>query len=86
MTTTARRVTRTFGRRGVRVETFHPEAAGDLPRGVLRVVGVAPYAGPGVGPTLIWRGTDYDHTDLGTFAGNYIDAERWLLDATAELD
>src|SRR5690606_25249267 len=36
--------------------------------------------------TWTWVVTDYDHNHIGDFAGDYIDAERALLAATAELD
>lgn len=87
--TSRRRVVRSWSsapirRARVTVSTQHPD--GDILRGGLRPVGVAETDGPGLAGTLIWHGRDYEGHDLGTFTGNYVDAERWLLDQTAELD
>jgi hypothetical protein len=65
----------------VSVEARHPQF-GMLPRGTIRRV-----AGqPGDGTLGRWQVTDYDHKDLGEVVGDYLDAERVLLDATAGLD
>lgn len=61
------------GRQGIRVETRHPQF-GNLNRGWIR-------------PTAAgWQPVTPDHEYLDVVAGDYIDAEKALLDATAGLD
>jgi hypothetical protein len=78
-----RDITRTWqgkGRRSlVTVETLHAEY-GQMPRGWIRVDDITP-AG-----LIRWAITDYDHTELDAVVGNYVDAERALLDATTCMD
>lgn len=68
--------------RVVYVFSTHPQY-GELLRGTIRAAGIVPR---GVQPTIRWRISDYDAHDLDAFAGDYVDAERMLLDATTELD
>ncbi len=60
------------------VSTRHP-SAGMVPRGTIRAL-----------PSQDWRGRwqlhTYDHYLLDVVAGDYLDAEAALLDATAEMD
>jgi hypothetical protein len=65
----------------VSVEARHPQF-GMLARGAIR--GVPGQLGDGAFGR--WQVTDYDHKDLGEVVGDYLDAERVLLDATAGLD
>lgn len=67
------------------VETRHPRH-GALLRGWIRAVGVQDTTTPGLAGHLRWAITDPDHTDLGVHEGDYVDAERVLLDATSGLD
>jgi hypothetical protein len=79
-----KRTWHTKGRR-VAVETQHPEH-GLLLRGWIRAAGVAETTGPGIAGTLTWALTDNDHVELDPVTGDYLDAERALLDATQALD
>jgi hypothetical protein len=72
------------GRRFV-VETFHP-TCGWLTRGTIRPVDVAETTEPGLAGHLVWRLTPYDHEDLGQVTGDYVTAEKALLDATTALE
>lgn len=62
---------------------FHIEAKhsqyGFLPRGTIRSVGIS-------GHSMVWSVQDYDGTELPDVVGDYMVAERTLLEATAELD
>lgn len=67
----SRRIVRSWHRHGVTVETRHPQL-GPLVRGRIRATRDG------------WRWTDFDHNE-GDVTGDYLDAERALLDATAAL-
>lgn len=62
----------------VTVLVRHPEC-GDLPHGTIAQL-------PSEGSTPVWGVTDYDHVFVGVVTGDYLDAERVLLDATTALD
>lgn len=62
----------------VHVTTVHPQL-GELVRGTITHE-------PCTGLLTTWRVTDMDGVDRGTVTGDYLDAERVLLDATAGLD
>jgi hypothetical protein len=62
----------------VTVLVRHPEC-GDLARGTITHL-------PADGTAPCWGITDYDHQFVGVVTGDYLDAERALLDATTELD
>jgi len=64
------------------VFTSHPQY-GHLLRGCILAAGIEPQE---LQPVIRWRITDYDHYYLGVYAGDYVDAERLLLDATTELE
>lgn len=68
------------GRRVCRVEV------GGVFRGTVRTAGVEDTTGPGLAGRLIWRVTTYDGVWLEPVAGNYVNAEKALLDATKELE
>jgi hypothetical protein len=82
-------VRRTWIRKGnrharVAVETLHP-TCGLLLRGW--ICGLGPEAaGTGMAGRLTWALTDHDHTELDRVVGNYVDAEKALLDATTALE
>ena len=83
-------VRRTWIRHGnhyarVAVETVHPEY-GPLLRGWIRCAGVEDTTGPGLAVHLRWELTDYDHTELEPVVGDYLVAERALLNATKALE
>lgn len=67
------------GRRGLRVEAFNREVGAFLVRGWVRSVAIRD------GRTA-WQPTTYEHEPLDVVAGDFVDAERVLLDATKELD
>lgn len=71
-------IKRRWSNAGCHVEAQHPEF-GMLPRGIVRSVGV-------VGHSMVWSVQDYDGTELPDVVGDYMVAERTLLEATAELD
>lgn len=73
-----RRVHSATGRGPFRVEAKHP-LYGFLPRGWIRSVGIE-------GHSMVWSVQDYDGIELPDVVGDYIVAERTLLEATAELD
>lgn len=76
---TKRKVVRDFGPRCVVVETIHPQL-GRLERGRI-------YPQRTTGWQGVWQVVDVDHEQVGEpVVGDYLDAERVLLDATAELD
>lgn len=62
----------------IHVTTRHPQL-GTMRRGAITHE-------PSTGLLSVWRVTDMDGVDLGTVAGDYLDAEAVLLDATAALD
>jgi hypothetical protein len=61
-------------RRGIRVETLHRGEGANLLRGVIRLNRHG------------WQPVTYDHVWLDLLPGDFVDAEKALLDATAELD
>lgn len=73
-----RQWTVTRRRVSVDVSTGHPRY-GLLGRGTVRLAG-------GEGCRSRWTVTDYDATPVGEITGDYVDAERLLLDATTELE
>lgn len=73
-----RRVCSSTGRGPYRVEARHPEC-GFFTRGWIRPVGVE-------GHSIRWSIQNYDHEQLPEVVGDYITAERVLLEATAGLD
>ena len=73
-----RRICSRLGRGPFRVEARHPQH-GFLPRGRIRPVGVE-------GHSIRWSVQNYDHEMLPEVVGDYMAAERALLEATAELD
>jgi hypothetical protein len=75
-----RTVVRTFTARFVRVATVHPQF-GRLDRGRI-------YPRLATGWRGAWEVIDCDHAQVGDgpVVGDYLDAERVLLDATAGLD
>jgi hypothetical protein len=77
---TTRTVVRTFTARFVRVATVHPQF-GELDRGRI-------YPRPAAGWRGAWEVIDCDHEQVGDgpVVGDYLEAERVLLDATAGLD
>lgn len=77
---TSREVTRRWHGKTVHVEVTHPQF-GPLHRGYL-----CPARTQRPDAAVVWRISDYDAHDLGEYAGDYVDAERLLLDATTELD
>ncbi|MCW6003818.1 hypothetical protein K1W54_04375 [Micromonospora sp. CPCC 205371] len=68
----------TFGRGPYRVEARHPQF-GFLPRGSIRPAGIE-------GHSMVWQLVTPDHEWLEPVVGDYIVAERVLLEATAGLD
>lgn len=62
--------------------TTHPQH-GEVLRGTIRRRGIEPLE---LRPVIRWQVADYDHNDLGVHVGDYVDAERILLDATTNLD
>jgi hypothetical protein len=73
-----RRICAPYGRGPFRVEVRHP-SYGFLPRGWIRSIGVE-------GHSIRWSVQNYDHEMLPKVVGDYIVAERTLLEATDELD
>jgi hypothetical protein len=73
-----RRICNPSGRGPFRVEVRHP-SYGFLTRGWISPVGVH-------GHSMVWSVQDYDHNQLPDVVGDYIVAERALLEATDELD
>jgi hypothetical protein len=75
-----RTVVRDFGKRFVRVATVHPQF-GELDRGRIYPQHTAGWQGA-------WEVIDCDHEQVGDgpVVGDYLEAERVLLDATAGLD
>ena len=73
-----RRICAPLGCGPFRIEVRHP-SYGFLPRGWIRPVGVE-------GHSIRWSVQNYDGEDLPEVVGDYITAERLLLEATAELD
>lgn len=69
----------------VAVETVHP-TYGPLLRGWIRGTGLEETADTGTAGRLCWAITDFDHSALEPVVGNYVDAEKALLDATTALD
>lgn len=67
------------GRRGLYVETLHRGEGAWLGRGWIRSAGIRD------GHT-VWHLATYDHVHLDSVCGDFVDAERVLLDATTELD
>jgi hypothetical protein len=65
----------------VTVETRHPQLGAMLRGIVLRM-----RTQPGDGALSRWVAVDVDHVHHGPIVGDYLDAERVLLDATAALD
>lgn len=65
------------------VFTAHPQRGQRL-RGAIRPAGIVP---GGLQPAIRWQLTGPRQTnDLGTYTGDYVDAEARLLDATSDLD
>jgi hypothetical protein len=75
---TVRRTASALARGPFHVEAKHPQY-GFLPRGTIRSIGIQ-------GHSMVWSVQDYDGNDLPDVVGDYIVAERALLEATAELD
>ncbi len=74
------------GRRSyAHVESEHPDC-GWLTRGTIRSTGIADTTGPGLAGHLVWRLSDYDSNELDPVTGDYVDAEKALLEATTELE
>ena len=73
-----RRTSSALARGPFHVEAKHPQY-GFLPRGTIRSVGISGYS-------MVWSVQDYDGEMLPDVVGDYIVAERGLLEATAELD
>jgi hypothetical protein len=73
-----RRTASMLARGPFHVEAKHPQY-GFLPRGTIRSVGVS-------GHSMVWQVQDYDGNQLDDVVGDYMLAERTLLQATAELD
>lgn len=73
-----RRTASALARGPFHVEARHPRY-GFLPRGTIRSVGVC-------GHSMVWQVQDYDGNQLDDVVGDYVLAERTLLEATAELD
>lgn len=73
-----RRICSPSGRGPFRVEARHP-SYGFLTRGWIRACGVE-------GHSIRWSVRNYDGEDLPEVVGDYITAERTLLEATTELD
>lgn len=71
-------VRREWSDRGCAVSARHP-SEGYLYRGTVRPIGVDGYA-------MVWSVQDYDHNQLPDVVGDYVTAERTLLEATPELD
>jgi hypothetical protein len=71
-------VQRRWSNVGCHIEAKHP-LYGFLPRGTIRSVGIS-------GHSMVWQVQDYDGNQLKDVVGDYIVAERTLLEATAELD
>jgi hypothetical protein len=69
----------------VRVEKRHP-TCGLLIRGWIQADGIEDTTAPGIAGHLRWRLTDYDHRDLGHVVGDYVTAEKALIDATQALE
>jgi hypothetical protein len=69
----------------VTVETQHP-AYGTQLRGWIRPVDIADTTGPRLAGHLVWQLTSPDHEDLGQVTGDYVTAEKALLDATTALE
>ena len=67
------------GRQGLHIATRNREAGGLVDRGWIRSVGIRD------GRT-VWQPVDYDGVWLDRVVGDYVDAEKALLDATTELD
>jgi hypothetical protein len=66
-------------RQGLHIATFNRTVGGDVDRGWVRSVGIRD------GRT-VWRPITRDGVWLDPVCGDFVDAERALLDATAELD
>ena len=71
-------VRRDWSDRGCRVYARHP-VEGFLFRGTIRSVGVC-------GQAMVWSVQDYDYNELPDMVGDYITAERSLLEQTDALD
>lgn len=69
-----RQIRVTGNRRALHVETLHRGEGAYLARGVIRWTAAG------------WQPATYDGVWLDEVPGDYVDAERALLDATAELD
>lgn len=65
-------------RRGLAVTVRHPQL-GDLNRGRIITRGIRDQH-------IVWQPITHDHVWLDEVCGDYVDAERALLDATTELD
>lgn len=65
-------------RRGLAVTVRHPQL-GDLNRGRIFAVGIRDQH-------AVWQPVTYDHEFLDEVCGDFVDAEKALLDATTELD
>ena len=64
------------------VHTTHPQR-GRLYRGLVQSTGIE---ARDLQPVMVWRLTGHDGVDLGEHAGDYVDAQARLLDATSGLD
>jgi hypothetical protein len=73
-----RRTNSALARGPFRVEAKHTQY-GFLPRGTIRSIGIQ-------GHSIVWQVQDYDGNQLDDVVGDYMLAERTLLEATAELD
>ncbi|GIM88808.1 hypothetical protein [Paractinoplanes toevensis] len=71
-------------RRSCRVETV---CDGELViRGWIRPVDLADTTGPGLAGHTVWDLKTYDHVQLEPVTGDYLTAEKAVLDATKELE
>ena len=75
----------TGARRTAEVESLHP-VVGWLTRGWIRRRRLADATGPGPAGHLIWSLQTGDHIELEPVTGDYLSAERALLDATTALE
>ncbi len=66
-------------RQGVHVTTLNRTVGGYVDRGWVRSVGIRDGRG-------VWQPITCDHEWLDVVVGDFVDAERALLDATTELD
>jgi hypothetical protein len=71
-------------RRQCRVET--ELSYGWIVRGWIRPVDLAETAGPGLAGQTVWGIKTYDHVEVEPVTGDYVTAEKALLEATKELE